>query len=316
MTSLARDRSRAFTLIEILVVVAIIVLLVAILLPSLSRARSQAMVTTCKANAKQIGTIAMTYQAENRGSVPVLFNSGASVYGVPARTTLLSVALRAYDKGTEHLAGSYGGQYDPEAVWSSPTQTRYEQDVSPEHFVCPFARGKGSGNAVQLPDQGIYRVYEYAGRYETYETWMWEGDIVRRTIPVSALGEETHPNDPREGRPKYSVLSWSRATSRAILSKPGRASRVPPGALDIDQPGNADKLKNLHRKWSAADARRVASSSLSDVTMIYCSRGHFLALHRTILNPGSHLGSTGAGTNAIFADSHVEWVKGTQIGWP
>jgi hypothetical protein len=22
------------------------------------------------------------------------------------------------------------------------------------------------------------------------------------------------------------------------------------------------------------------------------------------------------GTNAIFADTHVEWVKGTQIGWP
>lgn len=124
-------RSNGFTLIEVLVVVAIIALLVAILLPALSRAWNLAMVATCKANSKQVGTAVATYQAEYNGHVPVVFNAYASVYGLPASTILLSVALRMYDKGTARLASKYGGQYDPEAVWNHDTQMRYEQQVSP-----------------------------------------------------------------------------------------------------------------------------------------------------------------------------------------
>ena len=49
-----RTSKRGFTLIEILVVVAIIALLISILLPALSRAREQTRSTICRSNLKQL----------------------------------------------------------------------------------------------------------------------------------------------------------------------------------------------------------------------------------------------------------------------
>ena len=60
-------RRRAFTLVELLVVVAIIAALVALLLPAVSRARSQAVNQVCKSNLRQIGAAIVMYVNDNRG---------------------------------------------------------------------------------------------------------------------------------------------------------------------------------------------------------------------------------------------------------
>ncbi|MBI1368557.1 MAG: prepilin-type N-terminal cleavage/methylation domain-containing protein [Planctomycetes bacterium] len=67
---------KAFTLIELLVVVAIIALLIAILLPSLSKARQTAKEVTCGVDIRTLTQVTLTYAVENKGFYPALLHDG------------------------------------------------------------------------------------------------------------------------------------------------------------------------------------------------------------------------------------------------
>ncbi len=144
-----RDTSRrrpmpppnAYTLVELLVVVSIMVLLIAILLPSLSRAREDARRTVCLANLKHIGVALFAYADTNNQLGPQVMQP----IGKYAPRSLLSVPGEMVNLGllvpTEVA--------DPR-LFRCPSQRDFNYDVDPELFE--KSRVVGSyAYAVHLP---------------------------------------------------------------------------------------------------------------------------------------------------------------------
>jgi prepilin-type N-terminal cleavage/methylation domain-containing protein len=71
-----RGARRAFTLVELLVVVGIIAVLVALLLPALRAAARRADAVACLSNLRQIGHTHTLYRADHKGATPLYRGDG------------------------------------------------------------------------------------------------------------------------------------------------------------------------------------------------------------------------------------------------
>jgi len=64
-------KMRGFTLVELMIVICIISILIALLAPNFMRARSQAQVTGCQSNLKNIATSVEQYSADHQSRYPL-----------------------------------------------------------------------------------------------------------------------------------------------------------------------------------------------------------------------------------------------------
>jgi type II secretion system protein G len=74
-------RKKGFTLIELMIVVAIIAILASILIPSFLKARAQAQLSGCEANLKNMATALEMYNTDY-----AVYPSQTSLYGAPFQT--------------------------------------------------------------------------------------------------------------------------------------------------------------------------------------------------------------------------------------
>ncbi len=92
-----RNTPTGFTLIEILVVIAIIAILAAILFPAFARARENARRASCQSNMKQIGLGIMQYAQDYDEGLPAIYNAA------PATGGYWTGAIQPYTKSTQIL---------------------------------------------------------------------------------------------------------------------------------------------------------------------------------------------------------------------
>ena len=128
-----RSEARAFTLVELLVVIGIIAILIAILVPTLSKARKQARQTQCLSNQRQLAMGIIMYANQNQGYLPAgtgtyVNNKGTTEYG---NRTIDSDSARGKPKSGPAAWTSLGLLFSTKCVSSGAV------------FYCPERSGVG-----------------------------------------------------------------------------------------------------------------------------------------------------------------------------
>jgi type II secretory pathway pseudopilin PulG len=125
--------AKAFTIVELLVVVSIIALLVGILLPAIGRARDGAQLTRSQGNLRQIGTAAATYQAEFRDRQFTLCNDNLQRFAPGSGDPVQAVVNYNAQLGSEHPGVVLGLHTQGGIVgyWCPPFSTGCGQQIVP-----------------------------------------------------------------------------------------------------------------------------------------------------------------------------------------
>lgn len=134
-------RRKGFTLIELMIVIAIIAILAAVLIPNFMRAREASRLNACKSNLKNISTAVETYSNDNDG-----------VY--PHHTIATSISnLRDQYLQKDLICPSAGGQHRY-YYWASDDGAQYG-------IYCP-ASATTPGTPIGNPGSGALRRHRKA----------------------------------------------------------------------------------------------------------------------------------------------------------
>ncbi|MFA5205904.1 MAG: prepilin-type N-terminal cleavage/methylation domain-containing protein [Lentisphaeria bacterium] len=120
---LANKPAAAFTLVELLTVMAVIALLAGLLLPALGAARARSRAATCMGQVRQIGLAIQNYVAGTQDYLPVCTRLGPEPkYGIPSLPQALAMQLdtaKAFQCPADQGAQAYFPQYGTSYEWNS-----------------------------------------------------------------------------------------------------------------------------------------------------------------------------------------------------
>jgi prepilin-type N-terminal cleavage/methylation domain-containing protein len=242
----ARDRFEsvprdAFTLVELLVVIGIIALLIAILLPALSKARAMAKRTACASQVRQLMTATLTYAIEHHGVLPDLHNSGGTY---PAATSYATPVPFYFAAGARDMM--VAAYKVPRATFYCPANP--SRDVDANWNYTTFAPAIAS----------VWGYAYYGGTPAYYNVTSTVGTPIVLNQQVASKNPPTFIT--RLGQKSMFDVVWSDVTvSRDGVLNPNAASnhvygqQLPGGILPPGRGGWNNAYKDGHVEWVRQD---------------------------------------------------------------
>jgi prepilin-type processing-associated H-X9-DG protein/prepilin-type N-terminal cleavage/methylation domain-containing protein len=290
MSQFSRSRS-AFTLIEVLVVIAIIGVLVALVMPAVAAARAAAQNAQCQNNLRQLGLAIIQYQTQTgaypqyRAEYPPITNA----YGVYR------------PRWQWIMAGQLGGwAQNPDVITAAGTaDTTYTSvPLDNKTFVCPSLDSSYTSPGNPIPDAASIRngSYGYNFGYLGNNRTLVDGDNTTPTLryPVSSVKEP----------------------SRTIAFGDSRGGGVPHGghSMTLDPPHmvvRGDKLAVNSPYWQQAPFNIASGVGFAGVNPYGPDEGT-----PDITIPFSPAQARHSGrANVVFLDGHVEGLTLNGLGY-
>jgi len=199
-----RPSEAAFTLIELIVVIGIILAVIGLLLPALARSQKEAYQVECASNMRQIGLAIIQYIGDNHGNFPPALISNNSHKTQDPNNPYPDGWFWAAELVNQHYISA------PNILRAGAPNTLYFSHPSP--FECPSAL---------MPDEAAAQAglaISDAGAFPTDPK-----------NSVGAYGMATNPRS--DGRPPYGVVTWYQLCCVSTLTR-SNAPQYPGGATD------------------------------------------------------------------------------------
>lgn len=210
-------KHRAFTLIELIITVAIIALLIAILLPALSQAREHGRLTLCLSNLRGQGMALQAYTADYQGSMPPrlvwsYFNStGLLINEILANDNNEPFAPATDDTGWRHPVG----------IWRCPEVGDDWARRTHSGFL-HYAPNRWLFNTLTAYDEetGYWVAADAPQGWDEYGGDAWRKlEHIRRASEIIALADNVNyyhpPHNQREGRESIGY-SWEIVSDETV----------------------------------------------------------------------------------------------------
>lgn len=240
--------ARGFTLIELLTVIGIISLLLAILLPTLSRAREQSRRTKCAANLHNLGMVCHAFANEHKGYFPMCYNMPDLTF--PYRFPIVVSQDDRLDQDFK-LWQAYGTSYPCFTAYGMQDESWHCPSVNPIRFLDP-----ASGCP---PEWGVcvWTDYMYVGGLTT-------SNVGKSTAHWAAAGTATPAVRSNENDLVDKILAadivfytggpgnkWDTVQYRYLINHPNQTQGFRPDFQNIlHGDGHVDALTSSDYQWA------------------------------------------------------------------